>query len=71
MGAAISVVGLVLLLPSPLTVTMLGLSTIAWQIQVRLVEEPHMIAVHGEDYRHNAATTGRFLPYLGRLLENR
>ncbi len=41
---------------------------VALQIQVRLVEEPHLRALHGEAYRRYAAATGRFLPGLGRGL---
>lgn len=38
---------------------------VALQLQVRVVEEPHLLDVHGEAYRHYAARTGRFLPGLG------
>ena len=31
-----------------------------------LVEEPNLVAVHGEPYRRWAAATGRFVPGLGR-----
>ncbi len=34
---------------------------------VRVVEEPHLLRLHGEAYRRWAAATGRFLPGLGRL----
>jgi protein-S-isoprenylcysteine O-methyltransferase Ste14 len=40
---------------------------ISIQIQVRLVEEPSLLRVHGEDYRRYAARTGRFVPGIGRL----
>lgn len=35
-------------------------------VQVRLVEEPNLEAVHGAPYRSWSARTGRFLPLLGR-----
>jgi protein-S-isoprenylcysteine O-methyltransferase Ste14 len=38
-------------------------------IQVRLVEEPHLIRTHGEAYLGWARRVGRFLPGLGRLGE--
>lgn len=36
-------------------------------LQVRVVEEPHLLAIHGEVYRRYAARTGRFVPWSGRL----
>jgi protein-S-isoprenylcysteine O-methyltransferase Ste14 len=65
-GTFVTTAGLILLLPNPLTVAMLGLCSTAWQIQVRLVEEPHLVATHGARYRDYAARTGRFFPFLGR-----
>jgi protein-S-isoprenylcysteine O-methyltransferase Ste14 len=43
---------------------------IALQLQVRVVEEPYLAATHGDTYRPYAATTGRFLPGIGRLAFN-
>lgn len=63
---AISVLGLVLVLPNPLSVTMLVLVVVAWQIQVRLVEEPYLRATHPEHYALYAQKVGRFVPLLGR-----
>ena len=40
---------------------------LALEIQVRLVEEPYLLAIHGEAYRAYAAVTGRFVPGVGRL----
>jgi protein-S-isoprenylcysteine O-methyltransferase Ste14 len=37
------------------------------QVQVRLVEEPYLLRVHGDAYRAYAARTGRFVPGVGRL----
>ena len=37
------------------------------EIQVRLVEEPHLIRTHGEAYLAWARGVGRFVPGLGRL----
>lgn len=36
------------------------------EIDVRLVEEPHLLATKGRRYREYAAATGRFFPRLGR-----
>ncbi len=38
------------------------------QLQVRAVEEPHLLSTHGDTYREYARRTGRFLPGLGRGL---
>lgn len=59
--------GLALLVPTVPTVVGALLVLVTIEAQVRLVEEPNLLAVHGEDYRRWAATTGRFLPGLGRL----
>jgi protein-S-isoprenylcysteine O-methyltransferase Ste14 len=40
---------------------------IALEIQVRLVEERHLLRAHGDSYRQYAARVGRFVPGLGRL----
>jgi protein-S-isoprenylcysteine O-methyltransferase Ste14 len=37
------------------------------EVQVRLVEEPYLLATHGERYRAYAARAGRLVPWLGRL----
>lgn len=39
----------------------------ALELQTREVEEPHLRAAHGAAYERYAASTGRFLPGLGRL----
>lgn len=59
--------GLTLLVPS--WIALLGLAGlfIALELQVRVVEEPYLLGVHGETYRAYAARTGRFVPGVGRL----
>lgn len=42
---------------------------IAFELQVRTVEEPHLLATHGEDYRRYAQRTGRFWPGLGQWVQ--
>jgi protein-S-isoprenylcysteine O-methyltransferase Ste14 len=37
------------------------------ELQVRLVEEPHLLRAHGETYAGWASRTGRFFPGVGRL----
>jgi protein-S-isoprenylcysteine O-methyltransferase Ste14 len=47
-----------------------ALLALALEVQVRLVEEPYLTRVHGQEYRRYAASAGRFLPGFGRLQES-
>lgn len=59
--------GLTLLVPSWVALAgLLGL-LVALELQVRVVEEPYLLAVHGDAYADYAAGVGRFLPGVGRL----
>lgn len=60
-------VGIVLLVPNIVSILAAGLLIAALQIQTRLVEEPYLLATHGERYAAYAQRVGRFLPGLGRL----
>ncbi|KUP95997.1 methyltransferase family protein [Thermobifida cellulosilytica] len=66
-GMGVLLLGQLLALPSALSAAALAVYVAAAQIQVRLVEEPHLLRTHGPAYRSYAARTGRFLPALGRL----
>jgi protein-S-isoprenylcysteine O-methyltransferase Ste14 len=60
-------VGLALMVPNVVAlVGVAGLIT-AVEIQVRVVEEPHLTRTHGSSYLEYAARVGRFLPGVGRL----
>ncbi len=60
----LTAVGLVVLIPNWLSVaSFLGL-LVAVELQVRLVEEPHLLRTHGSRYREYAARVGRFVPGL-------
>ena len=59
--------GIALLVPNVVALMAVALLLAALQIQTRLVEEPYLLKVHGNDYRSYAERTGRFLPLLGRL----
>lgn len=59
--------GVVLMVPTPVSVLGLVVLVVAVQLQVRAVEEPHLEAVHGAAYTAYAARTGRFVPGVGRL----
>jgi len=66
-GSAVSVVGLALVVPNVVSVLMVAAFLAGLEIQVRLVEEPYLLRVHGDVYRDYAARTGRFMPGVGRL----
>jgi protein-S-isoprenylcysteine O-methyltransferase Ste14 len=57
--------GVVLMVPTWVSVLALVALVVAVQLQVRAVEEPYLRAVHGEAYGSYSATTGRFLPGIG------
>lgn len=59
--------GLALLAPNLASVGAVIVLAVAIEIQVRALEEPHLLGVHGEAYRGWARTTGRFVPGVGRL----
>ena len=67
LGTAITAIGLALVVPNLVSVAMLVAIGVSLEIQVRLVEEPYLLRVHGDSYRGYAARTGRFLPGIGRL----
>lgn len=54
--------GLALMTPNALAAVAVCLLLAAIEIQVRAVEEPYLLARHGEAYRAYCARTGRFVP---------
>jgi protein-S-isoprenylcysteine O-methyltransferase Ste14 len=62
----LATIGLFLLVPNAAAAFALLALVMALEIQVRLVEEPYLERTHGERYRVYGATTGRFLPGIGR-----
>jgi protein-S-isoprenylcysteine O-methyltransferase Ste14 len=59
--------GLALMTPNPLALVALAILFVALQLQVRVVEEPHLRRVHGDEYVDYASRVGRFVPGLGRI----
>ncbi|HEY8533768.1 MAG TPA: isoprenylcysteine carboxylmethyltransferase family protein [Micromonospora sp.] len=59
--------GLTLLVPNAVSLVAWLVLVIALQLQVRAVEEPYLMATHGDAYRRYVARVGRFLPWFGRL----
>ena len=58
--------GMVLAVPTWISAAAFVALVVAVEIQVHLVEEPHLHRVHGDAYAGYAARTGRFLPGVGR-----
>jgi protein-S-isoprenylcysteine O-methyltransferase Ste14 len=59
--------GLTLMVPSPVALAGLAGLLLALELQVRAVEEPYLLHVHGDAYADYAARVGRFLPGIGRI----
>ena len=59
--------GLVLLVPNVAGVVGFAALFVALEVQTRAVEEPYLLATHGERYATYAAGAGRFLPGVGQL----
>ena len=57
--------GVVLMVPTWVSVLALVVLVVAVQLQVRAVEEPYLRSVHGDAYGTYSAATGRFLPGIG------
>jgi protein-S-isoprenylcysteine O-methyltransferase Ste14 len=62
-----TVLGLVLMAPSVLSIAGFLTLLAGLELQVRLVEEPYLLQVHGNAYVEYAARVGRFVPGLGLL----
>jgi protein-S-isoprenylcysteine O-methyltransferase Ste14 len=60
--------GVALLTPNLVAAIAVAALVVALELQVRRVEEPHLLRVHDGPYRAYAARTGRFLPGIGRLV---
>lgn len=60
----ITLVGVVLMVPTVVTILALVAYCVGVQLQVRLVEEPYLARLHGDDYRGYASRVGRFIPGL-------
>lgn len=62
----VTAAGLSMMIPNLVSITGLLALLLALEVQVRLVEEPFLLSLHGENYRAYADRVGRFLPGLGR-----
>lgn len=59
--------GLVLMVPSVIAVAGLVALVTSLELQVRVVEEPHLKRAHPQAYPDYASRVGRFVPGIGRL----
>jgi protein-S-isoprenylcysteine O-methyltransferase Ste14 len=66
-GMIPTALGLTLMVPNWPALVGLAVLVISLELQVRVVEEPYLLKVHGERYASYAAAVGRFLPGVGRL----
>jgi protein-S-isoprenylcysteine O-methyltransferase Ste14 len=57
----------VLIIPTWLSFASFVMLVVCIEVQVRYVEEPHLLREYGAAYRSWAARTGRFFPFVGRL----
>jgi cobalt-zinc-cadmium efflux system protein len=64
---AVTGLGLALMTPNVVALAGFVVLLVALQLQVRVVEEPYLLRTHGATYAAYAASTGRFVPGLGRL----
>ena len=61
-----AILGLALLTPNAAALGGFLLVLVALELQVRVVEEPHLLRVHGDEYARYAGRVGRFVPGVGR-----
>jgi protein-S-isoprenylcysteine O-methyltransferase Ste14 len=59
--------GITLMTPNLISLAATVALVVSVQLQVRAVEEPYLIRLHGAAYTAYAARVGRFLPGIGRL----
>lgn len=59
--------GSALITPNPLALSGFILLAASIELQVRVVEEPYLLAAHGATYRNYGTRVGRFLPGIGRF----
>lgn len=62
----VTAVGLTMMVPNIIAIIGLAALVVALELQVRGVEEPYLVAVHGDDYLAYKRRVGRFMPRVGR-----
>ena len=64
-GMLLGSAGLALLTPNVVALVALAVLFVAIEIQVRRVEEPYLLRMHGDAYGTYASSVGRFVPGIG------
>jgi protein-S-isoprenylcysteine O-methyltransferase Ste14 len=59
--------GIALIVGNAVALAAVACAVTSLELQTRVVEEPHLLRTHGEEYATYAARVGRFVPGLGRL----
>ncbi|MEV0945207.1 isoprenylcysteine carboxylmethyltransferase family protein [Rhodococcus sp. NPDC049939] len=59
--------GIALMVPNILAIVGFVLLLTAIELQVKVVEEPYLLRVHGDDYLEYSGAVGRFIPGVGNL----
>ncbi|GAA2410967.1 methyltransferase family protein [Mycolicibacterium llatzerense] len=59
--------GATLIAPNPLALIAFAVLAVTIELQVRVVEEPYLMATHGKAYRDYCKTVGRFVPHIGHI----
>ena len=54
--------GIALVTPNPVALVGFVLLVVTIELQVRVVEEPYLLTMHGDAYRDYLASVGRFVP---------
>lgn len=57
--------GTTLIAPNIVAIVGYAVLVVSIEVQVRLVEEPYLLQVHGDGFREYASTVGRFAPRTG------
>jgi hypothetical protein len=65
-GWVVVALGIALLVPNAVAIAAVIVLIAAIELQVRVLEEPHLKRMHGEVFVSYASTTGRFVPSLAR-----
>lgn len=65
-GMVAMAVGVALMVPNPISMATVVLYVLAVELQVRAVEEPYLRRIHGTSFAAWAATSGRFVPGVGK-----
>jgi protein-S-isoprenylcysteine O-methyltransferase Ste14 len=58
--------GETLLAPNPVAIAVFAIFLAAIEVSVRTGEEPHLLGMHGDDYRDYTRSVGRFVPRVRR-----